>query len=103
MNQANTGLRNASPSTSSSGVSSQGGGGSSASSCSNGGSSNGGGSCNSSTTSTGSSSGLNGNCNNGVGHHGGHSPPETLSKTNLYIRGLHQNTTDKDLVDMCKA
>ncbi|XP_011312670.1 protein alan shepard-like [Fopius arisanus] len=27
--------------------------------------------------------------------------PEQLSKTNLYIRGLNQNTTDKDLVNMC--
>ena len=26
---------------------------------------------------------------------------EQLSKTNLYIRGLSQNTTDKDLVSMC--
>ena len=26
---------------------------------------------------------------------------EQLSKTNLYIRGLNQNTTDKDLVNMC--
>ena len=26
---------------------------------------------------------------------------EQLSKTNLYIRGLNQNTTDKDLVQMC--
>ena len=24
-----------------------------------------------------------------------------LSKTNLYIRGLSQNTTDKDLIAMC--
>lgn len=27
---------------------------------------------------------------------------ETLSKTNLYIRGLQQCTTDKDLVNMCQ-
>ncbi|XP_043282903.1 protein alan shepard isoform X3 [Venturia canescens] len=27
--------------------------------------------------------------------------PEQLSKTNLYIRGLDQKTTDKDLVNMC--
>jgi len=27
--------------------------------------------------------------------------PQQLSKTNLYIRGLTQNTTDKDLVNMC--
>lgn len=26
---------------------------------------------------------------------------EELSKTNLYIRGLQQGTTDKDLVTMC--
>lgn len=26
---------------------------------------------------------------------------EQLSKTNLYIRGLQQGTTDKDLVNMC--
>lgn len=24
------------------------------------------------------------------------------SKTNLYIRGLNENTTDKDLYEMCK-
>ncbi|XP_063233084.1 protein alan shepard isoform X2 [Bacillus rossius redtenbacheri] len=28
---------------------------------------------------------------------------EQLSKTNLYIRGLNQNTTDKDLVNMCMS
>lgn len=28
-------------------------------------------------------------------------PAQLLSKTNLYIRGLNQNTTDKDLVTMC--
>lgn len=27
---------------------------------------------------------------------------EQLSRTNLYIRGLSPDTTDKDLVDMCK-
>ncbi|KAI5751894.1 hypothetical protein M8J77_011828 [Diaphorina citri] len=27
--------------------------------------------------------------------------PEQLSKTNLYIRGLTQDTTDKDLINMC--
>lgn len=26
---------------------------------------------------------------------------EQLSKTNLYIRGLQQGTTDKDLQNMC--
>ena len=25
-----------------------------------------------------------------------------LSKTNLYIRGLNPNTTDKDLVNLCQ-
>lgn len=29
-------------------------------------------------------------------------PGEKLSKTNLYIRGLHASTTDEDLVAMCK-
>ncbi|XP_041978985.1 protein alan shepard isoform X2 [Aricia agestis] len=29
-------------------------------------------------------------------------PGEQLSRTNLYIRGLNQNTTDKDLVQMCQ-
>ena len=29
-------------------------------------------------------------------------PGEKLSKTNLYIRGLPSNTTDEDLVNMCK-
>jgi len=28
-------------------------------------------------------------------------PAQQLSKTNLYIRGLNQNTLDKDLVTMC--
>lgn len=28
-------------------------------------------------------------------------PAQQLSKTNLYIRGLGQNTTDKDLITMC--
>lgn len=32
---------------------------------------------------------------------GGSSGHEQLSKTNLYIRGLTQSTTDKDLVSMC--
>ena len=27
--------------------------------------------------------------------------PDALSKTNLYIRGLTPNTTDKDLVNLC--
>ena len=37
-------------------------------------------------------------------HHGGGGGGgggEQLSKTNLYIRGLQQGTTDKDLVTMC--
>ncbi|XP_037128222.1 RNA-binding motif, single-stranded-interacting protein 2-like isoform X2 [Syngnathus acus] len=32
------------------------------------------------------------------GHHGG----EQLSKTNLYIRGLHPGTADQDLVKLCQ-
>lgn len=28
--------------------------------------------------------------------------PTSTSKTNLYIRGLNENTTDKDLHDMCQ-
>lgn len=28
-------------------------------------------------------------------------PGEQLSRTNLYIRGLPQNTSDKDLLDLC--
>lgn len=31
-----------------------------------------------------------------------HAPHDQLSQTNLYIRGLNQNTTDKDLVSMCQ-
>ncbi|GBP65411.1 Protein alan shepard [Eumeta japonica] len=37
--------------------------------------------------------------------HAPHTPSvsnEQLSRTNLYIRGLNQNTTDKDLVQMCQ-
>jgi hypothetical protein len=29
-------------------------------------------------------------------------PGDTLSRTNLYIRGLAPNTTDKDLVNLCQ-
>jgi RNA recognition motif-containing protein len=28
--------------------------------------------------------------------------PFSISKTNLYIRGLDENTTDDDLYEMCK-
>lgn len=35
---------------------------------------------------------------NGSGGSGG----EQLSKTNLYIRGLHPGTTDQDLVKLCQ-
>lgn len=45
------------------------------------------------------------------GHHGGglhhdspysqHHSPTQVSKTNLYIRGLTANTTDKDLHNLC--
>ncbi|CAG2056177.1 unnamed protein product [Timema podura] len=61
----------------------------------------------SSSSNTGSQSGTHsttisnnvgaGNSTGGSGTLGG----ESLSKTNLYIRGLTQNTTDRDLVTMC--
>lgn len=53
----------------------------------------------------GSTSGANGNTNGGTA--GGCNNTKNvgesneLSKTNLYIRGLGQNTTDKDLISMC--
>ncbi len=28
--------------------------------------------------------------------------PSSTSKTNIYIRGLDEDTTDKDLFDMCQ-
>ncbi|KAK3927921.1 Protein alan shepard [Frankliniella fusca] len=37
-----------------------------------------------------------------VGGGGGGGAGDQLSKTNLYIRGLNQNTSDKDLVTMCQ-
>lgn len=37
-----------------------------------------------------------------MGPNGTSQVQETLSKTNLYIRGLQQCTTDKDLVIMCQ-
>ncbi|XP_019736598.1 RNA-binding motif, single-stranded-interacting protein 2-like isoform X1 [Hippocampus comes] len=40
----------------------------------------------------------NSSSNNGSGGGGG----EQLSKTNLYIRGLHPGTTDQDLVKLCQ-
>ncbi|XP_039296583.1 protein alan shepard isoform X2 [Nilaparvata lugens] len=42
-----------------------------------------------------------GNQHGGPGGDPGHQQQQQLSKTNLYIRGLNQNTTDKDLVNMC--
>lgn len=55
----------------------------------------------SSSSNTGSQSGtLSTSLSNNVGSNIG-SSGEQLSKTNLYIRGLTQNTTDKDLVNMC--
>ncbi|XP_017842000.1 protein alan shepard isoform X12 [Drosophila busckii] len=50
----------------------------------------------SNTTNTNTTMGPNGTVQN-QNQQGG----EQLSKTNLYIRGLQQNTTDKDLVNMC--
>ncbi|XP_063697932.1 protein alan shepard isoform X2 [Culicoides brevitarsis] len=63
----------------------------------------------SSSSNTGSQSGtlstsLSNNTNNTVNTMGPSNTPqqgEQLSKTNLYIRGLQQGTTDKDLVNMC--
>ena len=48
-----------------------------------------------SASSGGSSSGGGGGSSSGQGG-------EQLSRTNLYIRGLSPDTTDKDLVSMCK-
>lgn len=50
----------------------------------------------SNTTNTNTNMGPNGTAQN-QNQQGG----EQLSKTNLYIRGLQQGTTDKDLVNMC--
>ena len=36
-----------------------------------------------------------------MGPNGTQQQGEQLSKTNLYIRGLQQGTTDKDLINMC--
>ncbi|XP_054287136.1 protein alan shepard isoform X3 [Macrosteles quadrilineatus] len=59
----------------------------------------------SSSSNTGSQSGTIStslsNSNNTSGHQQDRDQPQQLSKTNLYIRGLTQNTTDKDLVNMC--
>uniref|UniRef100_A0A182Q4J4 RRM domain-containing protein n=1 Tax=Anopheles farauti TaxID=69004 RepID=A0A182Q4J4_9DIPT len=41
------------------------------------------------------------NTNNTMGPSNTPQQTEQLSKTNLYIRGLQQGTTDKDLVNMC--
>ena len=62
----------------------------------------------SSSSNTGSQSGTlstslsNTNTNTTMGPNGTPQVTETLSKTNLYIRGLQQQTTDKDLVNMCQ-
>lgn len=54
----------------------------------------------SSSSNTGSQSGtMSTSLSNTVGQSGNNQ--EQLSKTNLYIRGLTQSTTDKDLVSMC--
>lgn len=64
----------------------------------------------SSSSNTGSQSGTlstslsNTNTNTTMGPNNGttqNQQGEQLSKTNLYIRGLQQGTTDKDLVNMC--
>ncbi|XP_021698034.1 protein alan shepard isoform X8 [Aedes aegypti] len=61
----------------------------------------------SSSSNTGSQSGTlstslsNTNTNNTMGPSNTPQQTEQLSKTNLYIRGLQQNTTDKDLINMC--
>ncbi|XP_055387153.1 protein alan shepard isoform X4 [Condylostylus longicornis] len=61
----------------------------------------------SSSSNTGSQSGTlstslsNTNTNTTMGPNGTQQQGEQLSKTNLYIRGLQQGTTDKDLVNMC--
>ncbi|XP_037909014.1 protein alan shepard isoform X5 [Hermetia illucens] len=61
----------------------------------------------SSSSNTGSQSGTlstslsNTNTNTTMGPNGTPQAQEQLSKTNLYIRGLQQGTTDKDLVNMC--
>lgn len=62
----------------------------------------------SSSSNTGSHSGTlstslsNTNTNTTIAPNGATQVQETLSKTNLYIRGLQQCTTDKDLVNMCQ-
>lgn len=40
---------------------------------------------------------------NNLNHSGAGGNSEQLSKTNLYIRGLTPNTTDNDLVNLCKG
>ncbi|XP_075247221.1 uncharacterized protein LOC142340534 isoform X4 [Convolutriloba macropyga] len=55
-------------------------------------------SCNNSQTSADSPKLIPQYCLSGDDHSG-----EKLSKTNLYIRGLSENTTDAFLVDMCKS
>lgn len=58
----------------------------------------------SSSSNTGSQSGtIPVTSSNNIQHNGSPATPngEQLSKTNLYIRGLTQDTTDKDLINMC--
>ena len=64
---------------------------------------------NSSSNSVGLGTGSSSQSRSGNGGHHPYSPQshssqggETLSKTNLYIRGLTTDTSDKDLVAMCK-
>uniref|UniRef100_A0A674JNB5 RRM domain-containing protein n=1 Tax=Terrapene triunguis TaxID=2587831 RepID=A0A674JNB5_9SAUR len=47
-----------------------------------------------------SPSGTNNNSSSSSG--GGGGGGDQLSKTNLYIRGLHPGTTDQDLVKLCQ-
>lgn len=58
---------------------------------------------NSSTPGASNSTGSNGSASDrgGGGGNGGGSNGEQLSRTNLYIRGLAQHTTDKDLLHLC--
>lgn len=52
-------------------------------------------------SSTGGAGGNMNSTNGGCGSTKNGSDSNELSKTNLYIRGLGQNTTDKDLINMC--
>uniref|UniRef100_A0A8D0GHF6 RNA-binding motif, single-stranded-interacting protein 2 n=1 Tax=Sphenodon punctatus TaxID=8508 RepID=A0A8D0GHF6_SPHPU len=50
----------------------------------------------------GPSSPSSGSSNNNSGSGPGGGGGDQLSKTNLYIRGLHPGTTDQDLVKLCQ-